>query len=205
MGHRIGAPLDRVAEALEGVARSDRPVHADERVELSVGHEHRDFRVGGGALRSEGVGERKVGGEREHPGEAAGMAQGRLERDRPALREPREDDPVGGDAGPDLVLDERLDGALRRTQIVRIGDEGAAVVADVVPGPHRHAEVDGDRARRRVGEDEPGPFPNRAELGDDGREVVTVGAEAVEPDDGGGGGAVARLVDDGGSGHGVMS
>ena len=65
-----------------------------------MGHEHRDFRVGGGALRGEGVGEGKVGGQGEHAGEAAGMAQGRLERDRPALREPREDDPAGGDAGP---------------------------------------------------------------------------------------------------------
>ena len=133
------------------------------------------------------------------------MAQGRLERDRPALREPREDDPVGGDAGADFVLDERFDGALRRAQVVRIGDEGATLVSDVVPGPHRHAEVDGDRALRGVGEHESGPVPDRTELGNDGREVVAVRPEAVQPDDGGGGGPVARLADDGGSVHRVTS
>ena len=44
---------------------------------------------------------------------------------------------------------------------------------------------------------EAGPAAHRAQLGHDGREVVAVGAETVQPDDGRGGGAAVRFMDDG--------
>ena len=124
------------------------------------------------------------------------MAERRLERDRPALGEAGQHDPAGRNAGLDLPRDQPLDGHLRLAEMILVGDEFVAVHPDVVPGSHRHSEIDGNRAEGGVWENETGPRAQGAELGNEGREVVTVRTEPVQPDDGARGPAVPRLVDD---------
>jgi len=53
----------------------------------------------------------------------------------------------------------------------------------VVPGAHGHAVIQRHRPHRRVRKDEAhGGRRRQAQFGDDGREVVAVGAQAVQPD-----------------------
>ena len=131
------------------------------------------------------------------------MAKRGLEGDRPALGEAGQHDAVRRYPRFAFLRDQPLDGPLRFQEVVLVGDESVAVHPDVVPGPHRHSGVDGDRPRRCVREDEPGPLPERPEIGDNGHEVVAVGAEPVQPDDGGGGRASMRFEDDGRIEHGA--
>ncbi len=61
-----------------------------------------------------------------------------------------------------------------------------AVAGDVVPGAHDSAAVDRDRLHRGMGEDKAHAQRSRhPQLGHDRLEVVAVGAEPMEPDDGG--------------------
>src|SRR5208283_6222377 len=58
----------------------------------------------------------------------------------------------------------------------------------VVPGTHAHTVVDGHRAYRRVREHESGWHAGgQPQLRHDGHEIIAVGAQAVQPDDAGGG------------------
>ena len=94
---------------------------------------------------------------------------------------------AAGDAARLLARDQRLDERLRLAQAGLVLAQRVRVEAeDVVPGAHHVAAVDRHRPRRRVREDE----ADRADRGEvelvrDRHEVVAVGAEAVQDDDGG--------------------
>jgi len=62
----------------------------------------------------------------------------------------------------------------------------AAQAGHVIPGAHDGAAVDGHGPQRRMREDEAhAEAVGEIQFGNDGLEVVAVGAEAVHPDDGG--------------------
>ena len=62
---------------------------------------------------------------------------------------------------------------------------GSAVEAeDVVPRPHRHTAVDGHGPDRRMRKYEAqGPLVRAHQLRHDRREIMAIGAQAVQPDD----------------------
>src|SRR5712672_946871 len=112
------------------------------------------------------------------------MAERRLKGDGAALGEAGQDDSSGGNAFLVFRSDQGFDQLLRRADS-RFILGPAAEQEDVVPGPHAHALVDGDRPHRGVRKDE--AHLQRfwqTELGDDRLEVAAVGAQAVQPDDG---------------------
>lgn len=112
------------------------------------------------------------------------MAESRLERDGAPLRESREDDLRRRDPARLLAHDQRLEARLRGAHARRVLAPHALERVDVVPGTHDRAAVDRHRLHRRVREDEAHARRLREiERGDDRLEVVTVGAEPVEPDD----------------------
>ncbi len=108
-----------------------------------------------------------------------------IKGDGAALREARDNDPFGREARCSFVPNPRLEhppGALE----IRLIDRALEIESlDVVPGAHHRAAVDGDRPQGGVGENEAYPrFVRKPELGDDGLEVVAIGAEPMKPDDG---------------------
>jgi predicted small lipoprotein YifL len=140
--------------------------------------------------------QRQVRRERHDPGEGFGVAKARVQRDRAALGEPRQQDTCRWQALRELLVDESGEYPGRGTNSVLVGPVGEIRIRDVVPGAHDHAAVDRDRDARRVGKHVTHVTGHAlAELGDDGLEVVTVGAEAMQPDDAGGG-ALRRLDDE---------
>ena len=96
---------------------------------------------------------RQVGRERHHPGQALGVAQRGLQRDRAALRETGQHDLLAGMPCLLLPRDQFFQQALRCADAGLVL-RAAAHLQDVVPGAHAHAHVDGHRALRRVREDE---------------------------------------------------
>jgi hypothetical protein len=178
--HGVLVPLDLIAQGLERVARSPSPRERNQRVLGAVRHEDRHVAIGGVGLGGEGVGQGQVGRQREDAREALGIAQPGVERDGSALGETGQDDSMARDAPRLLPLDERLDLLLGGADA---GGVLAAIVGDVVPGPHGEAAVDGDGLHRGVREHEAhAPRRGQAELRHDGLEVVAVGAETVQPD-----------------------
>ena len=75
-------------------------------------HQDRHVAVDRVGLGGEGVAEREIGREREDAGQPRRIAQAGVQRDGPALREAREDDPMRRDAPFLLALDEGLDSLL---------------------------------------------------------------------------------------------
>jgi hypothetical protein len=94
-------------------------------------------------------------------------------------------DAFGRDAAVDLARDERGDAARRILDPCLVLRVGRRQSVDVVPRAHRHVAVDRDGSHGRVREDEAHGEVLEPELGHDGLEVVAVGAETVQPDDGG--------------------
>ena len=128
---------------------------------------------------------RQIGRQRDQPGERRGAAQARRQRDRAALREAGEQDARCRDAARDLALDQRPDLRDRLRDAGFVGAVGKIEVGDVVPRPHARTVVDRDRAHRRVRKHEAQRGPVAAhQFRHDRREVVAVGAEAVQPDHG---------------------
>ena len=98
------------------------------------------------------------------------------------MRAPREDESPGRDAPLALPGDECLDAPLGGANAVGVLPR---VAVNVVPGGHHVAVVDGHCLHRSVREDEAGAEPRwEGQLGNDRLEVVAVGAQAVQPDDG---------------------
>ena len=114
------------------------------------------------------------------------MPQPGVERDRAALREARQHDPLRGHAARALGRDQRLDRRGRRAHAGQVRALGQVRGAQVVPRRHHVALVDRHRHRRRVREQEAHARARRqAERGHDLRPAVPGVAEAVQPDDGG--------------------
>ncbi len=185
MLHRVVAGLDCVAERFEAPPRCLGAVDGDHRIVDAVRVEDGDVAVRRVALGVRRGGERQVGRQRHDAGQPLGMPQSRVQHDRAALRETGQHDAPRLDAARafarDQFLDARLGGADARLVLA-----AAAELQDVVPRRHAHAHVDGHRHLRRVREDEAdGRRRGKPEFGHDRREVVAVGAEAVQPDDGG--------------------
>jgi hypothetical protein len=83
-----------------------------------------------------------------------------------------------------FAIEQRADLGDRRLHAFAVGAVGEVDVADVVPRAHPHAGVDRDRAHRRMRKHEAQRGPARSyQLGHDRREVVAVGAEAMQPHD----------------------
>ncbi len=127
---------------------------------------------------------RHPGRERQDAGERRVVAQAEVHRDGTALAESGEHDAAGVDAAFDLSRDEpthALRGASQTDLVVTHRIESP----DVVPGRHHHPEVQRHGDRRRVREHEPNAVTrSESEVGDDGHEIVSVGTEAMQPDDG---------------------
>ena len=122
----------------------------------AVRHEDRRRRVGRARFRFERILERQIGRERHDAGDALGMAQPRLQRDRAALREPREHDARRGNAAFDSRARSARSTAACDSRMPRLVGHARDVAscADVVPRAHHEAVVDRDRPHRRVREDE---------------------------------------------------
>lgn len=112
------------------------------------------------------------------------MLADRFQRDHAALGEARDQDAFGRDAARQLGIDQSrygLSGVLDAGAIGLAVDSGRD---DVVPGPHAVAAIDGNRAFRRVRQDEAdAQFGRQSQLGRHRREIVAVGPEAMQPDD----------------------
>src|SRR5439155_1179675 len=142
MLHRVLVPLDAVARALEELARHLRALDGDERVVEAVRHEDRHAPVGGAGLRGEAARERQVRRERHDARQPLGVAQPRLERDRPALREARQHEARGRNAPRFLARDQLLDARLRGADARGVLAAHALQRVDVVPRAHDGAAVD---------------------------------------------------------------
>ncbi len=108
-----------------------------------------------------------------------------MEGDRPPLRETRQHDAFGADAEGAFCFDQRAR-RLPGGADARLVGFGEVETADVEPGAHGHAAVDGDGARRCMRQDETHPERGgKAERRHRGLEVMAIGAEAVQQDDAG--------------------
>ena len=122
------------------------------------------------------------------PGQRLRESRGGVERDGCSLREPGQHDPSGGDTALAFPGDQFPDLCIGAAKARRIFGGPAVQSLQIVPGAHGHAAVQGHGANRRVGEDKaPRAFTPPHDLGDDGLEIVAIGSEAMQPDDGGGG------------------
>ncbi len=107
-------------------------------------------------------------------------------RSTPPCEKPASDDAPGRDAARALARDQRLDLRLRRAHARDVGAVRDVAGRDVVPRAHPETVVERHRAHRRVRKHEADRQRRRQpHLLDDRDEVVAVGAEAVQPDDGG--------------------
>ena len=158
-------------------------------------HEDRHARVRRAALGGGRGGERQVGRQRDDAGQRSRMAQAAGQRDRAALREAGEHDALGRNAALVLARDQRFD--LRRS--TRGCRPRPAARAIATPRMSYHARigmppliVTGAHRRMRKHEAQRRPVAVD-QLRHDRREVVAVGAEAVQPDHrcGAGSGAVS--------------
>ena len=142
--------------------------------------------VGRAHLAGEGVGERKKARQHDEARHPLGVPEPGLERHGAALREASQDDLARCEAAFRLALDERLDLPLGCPQALLVLAPHPTEAGDVVPGAHHRAAVDGDGPQGRMREDEPhGEAVGQIQLGNDGLEIMAVGAEAVHPDHGG--------------------
>ena len=113
------------------------------------------------------------------------MAQAGLQRDRPALGKAGEHNATRGYAARFLAREQKFHALLRGAHAVLVFTPDGGI-ADVVPGAHHVAAVDAYRHHRRMREDVAHGNRECNFIGQ-GREVVAVGAQAVQPDDAGAG------------------
>src|SRR5690606_37102894 len=102
--------------------------------------------------------------------------------------------------GSDLALDVRAHDVLGFANALFVLGAAAVESLDVVPGAHDESIVDRDGTLRRMWKYETNRRRARqAELGHDRHEIVAVGAQAMQPNDGRGRRS-RRVEDDGGIG-----
>ena len=102
--------------------------------------------------------------------------------DRATLREADQQHAMGRHAAFAFARDQGIDLDHRFGHAFMVGAVVEIHVADVVPGPHPRAAVDGHRAHRRMREHEADRRPVAThEFGDDGGEVIAIGTQAVQP------------------------
>ncbi len=129
--------------------------------------------------------QRQVGRQRHESGESLGKTQSRVQRDSATLGESCNCDPVGPHAAVLFAPDERIENLAARANTLFIGGTTAIEADDVVPGAHGHAAVDRHGPHRRMREHEPQRQRIRnPQLRHDRFEIVAIGAETVQPDDG---------------------
>ncbi len=198
MGDRVLAPGHVATELDQPVAQIDAALVAHHRIDGSVRAEDRDAAIGGAHLGRDRIAAHEVGGEREDARERLRMAQCDVHRERATLREAGEHDLARRDAALDLARDQGLDAQRVLADAALVVPVAQVDVLDVVPRGHHEAVVERDGDRRRVREDETHAQARReAELGHDRLEVVSVGAEAVQPDHGRVAGALGADLDAG--------
>lgn len=115
------------------------------------------------------------------------MAEGDVGRERAALAEAADHDVARGNAARDLAVDERADLIRRFLHSRQVARFAARQVArsDVEPRGHHESLVERNRTLGRVREHEADRRVGvRHEVRHDRFEVVSVGTEAVEEDDG---------------------
>ena len=106
-----------------------------------------------------------------------------MQHHRAALGEAGEDNAAGVDAAVALRF-QQLDHLLRRGfQLLAVDGPGRAHGQDVVPAGHGVAAIDGHCPGRRLGQDETAIGQTLLQGLGHRQEVVTVGAQAVQPDD----------------------
>ena len=187
--HRVLVVFHGPSRLREGPETHAGEVDRDQRVERAVGLEDGRGRL---RRRRHAIRDREVGGERHHPGRPDGWfargagAGGGLEDDRSPLGESGEDQALGWHSPPGLPVHQGAQAGDRFRELLAV-DAGVALDGfDVEPGAHLHAAVDGHRTEGGFGEQEPDPERGgQPQRRNDGFEVVPVGAESVEPDDGG--------------------
>jgi hypothetical protein len=180
--HPVLVPFHRIAELVQQIARLHRPRKRHDRVLRAVRHEDRHVAIDRARLGGELVRDREIAGERHDARDALRVPQSCLQHDGAALRETREHDARGRRAALLLARDQLFHQHLRSAHAALVLAPDRRV-GDVVPGAHHHAGVDGHRLHRRVRKHEANGLFGKRELGDDGREVVAVRAQAVQPDD----------------------
>src|SRR5690554_636354 len=116
------------------------------------------------------------------PARRSGKAQPGLKDDGTALGKTREHEPFAREAALVLALNQSLQQPCTVANTLNVLLYTRAQRSDVVPRPHRHAAVQGHRSDRRMGKDETHIL--QAQLRHDRLEVVPVGTQAVQPDDG---------------------
>ena len=149
-----------------------------------VRHEYRRRPVSGSGLGGQFVGQRQIARKPDHAGQLLGQARTGKQRHRPALREAREHDARRGNAARVFALDERAQRRIRAAHPNFVFGGLPVEPDDVVPGPHWHAAVKRYRTHRRVRKHETqGATTRTHQLRNRRFKIVTVGAQAVQPDD----------------------
>ena len=117
--------------------------------------------------------------------------------DGSALRKTGDDDALRRNSARDLGFDVVAKDLFRFMHASCVGTTCNICIDYVIPGAHHIAAVDGHRAHRGVGKDKARTIgERRAQMRHDGLEVVSVGTEAVQPNDAGIG-QCRRLDNDG--------
>ncbi len=180
-------PLDLVAERLDDLARLFGAGKRHHRILHAVRHEDRRTQARFAALGAGDAGQRQVARQAQHARQFLGMAQTRLQRHRATLREAGQDDARGRDAARFFAGDQRLDLQLRCAQAAFVFAPREVGGDDVVPRAHHVAAVDRHRHRVRMREHEADARQaGQVQFAHERHEVVAVGAQAVQPDDGDG-------------------
>mmetsp|Transcript_40326 Transcript_40326/g.112116 ORF Transcript_40326/g.112116 Transcript_40326/m.112116 type:complete len:310 (-) Transcript_40326:365-1294(-) len=178
-------PLDLVAQCAQCIAAGRAAGRHDDVVLRAVRQEDRQIGIGRRALSRRRAGKRQIARQAHRAGQPFGVAQRRHQRHRTALRKAHQHDALRRHAALALAVHQGRDGRLRGPQasLVLAPDEVGA--EDVVPGPHHIAAVDRHRPFRRMREHiAHRPDGAQVQLATDGHEVMPVGAQAVQHDDG---------------------
>src|SRR5438045_1637248 len=111
------------------------------------------------------------------------MSQARIERDCAALRKARQHDPTRRDTTRLFAADQRLDLRLRLLHAADVRAFVEVVLANVVPGAHRVAAIDGHWHHRRMRKEKPYAWRARQlQRRNDLRPAASVIAQSMEPD-----------------------
>ena len=186
MLHRVGMPLDIMAQRLERVARGFGARQHDHTVTRSMGQKYRRVVVRCGPLGCGGGGQRQVTRQTHDARQPLGVAQPDHQCHRTALRKARNHDAAGRYAALFLTGNQRFDGRLRLAQSGFVFALDQISAQNVVPGRHLKTTVDGDRHDGRAGKKKAHiAHTGQIELLGNRQKVSAVGTEAMHDKDGG--------------------
>src|SRR6185312_7319760 len=184
----VSVPLDRVAGSMQQVACQLALFEAHHRVGSAVPQEKWRFAIRLLPLSLQGRGDETVAGERDDRGQPLGKSWPGIERHRGALGKAAEDDAMERDTPRALASEEGADCRIRGADRCLVLPDLTVGVAQVIPTAHLLAITERDPPHRSVRQHESQRCARGArQWADERLELMPVRADAVQPDDGGGG------------------